>query len=326
MPTPVLRLALGLTLSSLAWPSLAHASTTVISSISAPAKASEADIKRAEALYKQGKAKFETAEYQEALALWKQAYEMLPDTPETRPIRHALVYNISEAEVQAYEVTKNIAHLRKAKILLQDYLTEHEALHGAGEAAVKERSGARARLKDVSDKLSLAEAAGETATPIDDTPPATEPAAQPVAAPPPAKELTPAQQEKQRIRAERRALAQAKRDRLNQIKTTPELRKQDQRYKRMIIGGSAALGGGTMFGVVTLVSVAALSLDPAPPAALPVAIVSGGLFAGGIVAGSLLLTKGLRGRKQLRQVPAPSALLVPIMLPEGGGLGIVGRF
>ncbi|MEE9384021.1 MAG: hypothetical protein V3V08_11475 [Nannocystaceae bacterium] len=108
-----------------------------------PARAPETrppdeSMREAETLYRHGKAKFETAEYQEALLYWKRAYGLLPDTEAASVIRHPLVYNISEAEVQAYEVTRNIAHLRKARILLEDYLATHAALHGEGEDATAE--------------------------------------------------------------------------------------------------------------------------------------------------------------------------------------------
>ena len=96
----------------------------------------------------------------------------------------------------------------------------------------------------------------------------------------------------------------------------------------MIIGGSAALGVGTVFRRCHAGSShrGRRPQGPRTPGIGAVAIISGGLFAGGIAAGTILLVKGLRGRKQLHRVPTTSALIVPMVTTQVAGLGVLGQF
>lgn len=50
----------------------------------------------------------------------------------------------------------------------------------------------------------------------------------------------------------------------------------------------------------------------------------GGVAAGAVIIGGTLLGVGLARKKQARV--AARALVLPISLPHGGGLGVVGRF
>ena len=165
-------IAASLVCATLELPATAHAGDPAAYSYwfaAAPEEGGGEDaLAEAQDLYQQGEIKFQTADYEEALALWKKAYAMLPDGEENRAIRHALVYNIAEAHSQAYEVTRNPTHLRKAKILLENYRAEHRALYGDEPEAVKERAEADERLAELDRKIAASEEAGEQASPINE--------------------------------------------------------------------------------------------------------------------------------------------------------------
>ncbi|WP_146155255.1 hypothetical protein, partial [Enhygromyxa salina] len=133
----------------------------------------------AKALNKEAEIKYQTAEYEAALALWKRAFAILPDTEDTRTIRNALVYNIAEAHSRAYEVSRNPTHLRKAKILLESYRENHTQLYGDEPAAVQERAQASDRIAQLEQMLADSEARGESATPLSDGAEPTQPAPSP---------------------------------------------------------------------------------------------------------------------------------------------------
>lgn len=298
-----------------------------------PASSEKADLKEAEKLYKQGKTKFETADYEEALALWKEAYALLPESTDTQVIRNALVYNISEAQVKAYEINRNVTHLRKAKLLLDDYLARHRQLYGDDEKAVKERSDARDRLREVEKMIAEAEARGEQATPIataggTETAPggegeAGESESEPEQAEEPPEPLSPEEQ--------------AQRDRIELLKTNPVLRAKYQKATGLMVGG-AVMGG---IGIV-LVAVGGLSAMAIPNcdvtgltpncdrnlliAALVTGIPGLGLTAGG----GAMLGIGLKRRSALKDPdkplpagaePAPSSGTSSGTGPETGSEG-----
>ena len=202
------------------------------------------EIVEARALYKDGEIKFQTADYEDALALWKKAYGMLPDGEDTRGMRHALVYNIAEAHSRAYEVSRNQTHLRKAKILLETYRSQHRELYGDETEAVAERTEVDDRIAELDKLIAESEAAGEVAAPISE-PEEGEP--DDAVAPPPEKPqpqpriLTPRQQWDKDIRVD------------------PKLGPQWAQSQKRLVGGSILTGIGSIF---LLIAVPAFVLAP----------------------------------------------------------------
>lgn len=264
-------------------------------------------------LYKQGEDKFQTADYEEALALWKKAFAMLPDGEDTRAIRHALVYNIAGAHSKAYEVSRNPTHLRKAKILLENYRAEHRALYGDDPEAVKDRAEADDRIAELEEKIAASEAAGEVGTPLNDggtsdggqpTDNGTQP---PPVQPPPPKPLTPKQQWEADLRA------------------NPDLNTKWVVSNKKMVTGAVLLG----------VSIVPLGISAATFATVPFwlesgfsgtgSIIVGSVFAAGaigmIVPGAISLSRGVKGRKEVLDAkPQPTGRLVPMLTPQGGGV------
>jgi hypothetical protein len=278
--------------------------------------AEDPKLTEAKALYKEGEIKFQTAEYDAALKLWKQAYAILPDGDDTRSIRNALIYNIAEAHSLAYEVSRNQTHLRTAKLLLERYRTEHRELYGDEPEAVKERAEADDRIAELDKKIAESVALGEQATPIDDGAPQPNDTTQPQPQPQPtAKPLSPAKQWEA------------------DIKNDPVLGPQWVKGGKQVGGGAVMVGIG---GVFTLVSAGFLvwginlrTTDD--PGLLELngtgALVTGAIFGviglGLLVPGAVLIAKGASSRKQvLNARPKPVARLAPWGDPRRGQAGV----
>lgn len=138
-------------------------SSTVGGAAAAPepaAPTAEADpLADAQRLYDRGRAKFETADYADAIELWTEAYALVPDTGESSQIKVLLLYNIATARERQYEVSRDPGQLRQAAILLQSFERSIPALYGEGDEAEAERTKVQERLAAVQARLHEHEAA-----------------------------------------------------------------------------------------------------------------------------------------------------------------------
>jgi hypothetical protein len=75
----------------------------------------------AEAMFRRGQAKYETADYNGAIELWTEAYALVESTPETASTKALLLYNLAQAHVKAYELDEDGIHLKQAQQLLQSF-------------------------------------------------------------------------------------------------------------------------------------------------------------------------------------------------------------
>lgn len=276
----------------------------------APEAAEDPALTEAKSLYKQGEVKFQTADYEDALALWKKAFAILPDGDEHRAIRHALVYNIAEAHSRAYEVSRNPTHLRKAKILLENYRADHRTLYGDEPDAVKERTEVDDRIAELDKKIAASEQAGETATPIDDGGTSTAPPAQPQPQPKPPKPLTPKQQWEADIKAD------------------PVLGPMWVTGGKRVAGGAVLTGIGGFF---ALLSIGAFLVAPTAELWPRGWYITGGVFGvfalGMIIPGGVLLGTGVAKRREVLQTrPRPVGRLAPMLSPTHYGVGFVAHF
>ena len=286
----------------------------------APAEGQEDPaLAQAKELYQQGENKFQTADYEDALALWKEAFAILPDGDEHRAIRHALVYNIAEAHRQAYEVSRNPTHLRKAKILLENYRTDHRALYGDEAAAVEERAEVDERIAQLDKLIAESEAAGEKPQPIVDpnqggggtgtgTDTGTDPTPEPKDPPEP---KTPKEQWEY------------------EVKSDPVLGPKWVQSNKRIVGGAILTGIGSVFAVISVLAfIGAPNADNFPGVYWAAGGVTGAIGLGLLIPGAVLLGKGAAQRRQvLKAKPRPTGSLVPYLAPGGGGgVGYVLRF
>ena len=335
-PLLSLTISASLVCTPLLLPQTAEASPLTINAPEAAPADEDPALTEAKSLYKQGEVEFQTGGFLKALGLWKQAFAMLPDGEDNRAIRHALVYNIAEAHSRAYEVSRNLTHLRTAKVMLETYRKEHLALYGDDKDAVKERSEVDDRIAEIDKKIEAGVAAGEQATPIEDEGgaagpgPETGPQPQPVDGPQPQPVPDPTLTPQQQWDAE--------------VKADPNLGPLWEKGNKQVVGGAILLGIGVPFlggGIATFVAAAraqaaANIVDPADP--LGVADVGAGILwasasvltivgLGLSIPGAVLLPSGLSKRKQVLSVkPKPTAQLVPHFSPRGGGLNLHVRF
>jgi hypothetical protein len=288
---------------------------TALAGPGADAPAEDPALTEAKRLYKEGEIKFQTADYEEALTLWKNAFAMLPDGDENRAIRHALVYNIAEAHSRAYEVSRNPTHLRKAKILLENYRADHRALYGDEPEAVKERSEVDDRIAELDKKIAASEAAGEAATPLtEDAGTGTNNGTTTQPQPPvkPTKPLTPRQQWDAEVKAD------------------PNLGPLWAQGQKRVVGGAVLTGIGGIFVLISIVSIVAVVSveDPLFPGAYWAAAgVTGAIGLGLVIPGGVLLGTGAAKRRQVLDVkPRPVARLAPMLTPTNYGVGFSMRF
>lgn len=276
----------------------------------------DANLAEAQELYAQGQTKYETGDYEEAVGLWKQAYAKLPNTQDTQRIRHALVYNIASAELKSYQVSQDVTRLRKARVLLTDYLAGHRKLYGDGEEAKADRSEVEARLAEIEKMLEEAEGDGAAPAPVPAEP---EPSG-------PIKAANPADE--------------AKLARMREVRNDPEQLAALQKHNKWILGGGITLGvGGIVLigGLARFIQAPTFEVvdefgivdeDETDAEQRLVRITGISLMAVGGIAmgvGGGIMGVGLKRKKELL-APRPTARLVPYGGPNGGGLRLVGKF
>ncbi len=293
----------------------AHAATTALSA--APAD----DMARAEKLYLDGKAKFEIAEYLEALRLWQEAYGLIPDSEDVRPIKNDLVYNMAKAQVKAYAVDHDVARLRKAKLLFEQYLGEHQSLHGDSEAAVKEREEVKAQLVEVE---GLLEEQG-SATPAEGPAPV-----DPDAAPPEDPAAEDDEDEDEDDDFDLDAVLDA----------NPDLKAEHKKGRDMIIAGSVVTGVGVLGLLAGAASIGAavtfneMGNTDGSKNATNLAIAAGAFGGVAFVSGAVVLGLGIprvikakkKAKQRAEEQRAAEVGFAPWMSPTGGGAVAVMRF
>lgn len=140
-------------------------------------------------LYDRGKAKFETADYADAIELWTEAYAIVPETSDGAQIKVLLIYNIATAREKQFDVSRDPAELRQAMILLESFERSIPTLYGEGPEAEAERTKVRAKLAELEERLREHEAAraaaGEDDEDDESTPPPPEETLPPDDAEPP---------------------------------------------------------------------------------------------------------------------------------------------
>lgn len=205
----------------------------------------DAGVTQARELHAQGRARYETLDYEGAIELWTRAYANIPAKEAYREIRNELVYNIATAREKAYDVDGDIKHLKRAKGLLEKYLAEFKTINEPTDANRHEAARVQKRLTALDEKIAEVEG-GEASAP----------------APTPATpELTPQQ------RAERL------------LATDPVLRKKHRSGRGMIIAGSITLG----VGLVVLSSLSSSGVRGDVGTGAGAGVLGGGLVITGLV-------------------------------------------
>ena len=122
----------------------------------------EAALEEARALFERGRAKYDTFDYDGAIDLWQQAYAKVPDSQ--AGVRNAMVYNIALAQEKAYDVNKDVAHLRQAVLLLESWVASYKAMFKKTPETEAEVGKAQARIQELKDRIAAIENGTETTT------------------------------------------------------------------------------------------------------------------------------------------------------------------
>ncbi|MCA9655119.1 MAG: hypothetical protein H6712_32795 [Myxococcales bacterium] len=146
-------LALGLSLALAAPAGVVMAPVTAHAAAMAPAE--DAALAESRALYDEGKARFDTFDYEGAVDLWTKAYAKLPE--DNAGVRNAMVYNIATAQEKAYDVDKDLQHLRQAVLLLQSYIKNYKAIYKRTPETEAEVQKAENRIAALQERIARAE-------------------------------------------------------------------------------------------------------------------------------------------------------------------------
>lgn len=155
---PCLRRPLALVLCSTLVPAVGVGLRPRVAAAAGPAATATAEdpaLVEARALYDEGKARFDTFDYEGAVDSWTKAYGKLPES-ETG-VRNAMVYNIATAQEKAYDVDKDVQHLRQAVLLLQTYVANYKALYKKTPETAAEVQKAENRIALLQERIGRAE-------------------------------------------------------------------------------------------------------------------------------------------------------------------------
>ncbi len=115
--------------------------------------APEDDLARAQELFAEGSALYETADYAGAIDAWTQAYALVPAVPGNADIRTKLIYDIAAAQEKAFEIDRRRDHLEQARVLFATYLENIDSLGLAMVDLERERGAAQSRLDQLVARL-----------------------------------------------------------------------------------------------------------------------------------------------------------------------------
>lgn len=296
-----LALALGIPLRA----TTAAAATVEPPPSSAPeATVSSESLDHAKLLYDEGRARFDTFDYEGAVELWTQAYGQLPTDADE--IRNKMVYNIATAQQLAYDVDRDPTHLRQAKLLLEHYIKSYQALHVRTPETKAEVDKARDRIASLQQRIERAES-GE---------PEPEPGEERASAPSTDVHYGAGQIDGIVWTPVASGPTDAK-----QLHRNRRLATEDKKTDNMLIGSYVALSVG---GLLTAAGTgAALGTRDAGAGAQGGSYGTLALGLAGLTTGVALLVVGLERRKKARQ---GTLVALPVVSPRSAGVAVRVRF
>ncbi|KIG13076.1 hypothetical protein DB30_00541 [Enhygromyxa salina] len=135
-----------------------------------PAAADEApvdpNLETAETIFRQGQAKYETADYAGAIELWTAAYALVGSSTENASIKALLIYNLAQAHLKAFDLDKDKIHLKQALQLLQSFRSNLSLLHEDQEQLATETTKVEARIAEIEGMLADLERPASEPTPV----------------------------------------------------------------------------------------------------------------------------------------------------------------
>jgi hypothetical protein len=120
----------------------------------APELTTEEAFARARELFVDGRKAYELAEYDQAIGLFKEAYELIREhpSPDTAEILTNVIFNLAVVYEKSYELTPETERLRKARIMYSQY-DEQMAQLVDGWSSSNEAGEVRARIRAIEARL-----------------------------------------------------------------------------------------------------------------------------------------------------------------------------
>ncbi len=122
----------------------------------------DAALAEAREMFERGRSKYDTFDYEGAIDVWQQAYAKVPESQ--AGVRNAMVYNIALAQEKAFEVDKDVAHLRQAVLLLDSWVDSYKAMFKKTPETEAEVAKAQARITELKARIEKIEAGEDTTT------------------------------------------------------------------------------------------------------------------------------------------------------------------
>ena len=141
--------------------------TAVMAAPGAAATDEDAQLAEAREMFERGRAKYDTFDYEGAIDVWQQAMAKVP--PSQAGVRNAMVYNIALAQEKAFDVDKDVAHLRQAVLLLEQWVGSYKAMFKKTPETETEVGKAHKRIEDLNARIKRIEAGEDTTTEAADT-------------------------------------------------------------------------------------------------------------------------------------------------------------
>lgn len=113
-------------------------------------------------MFEHGRAKYDTFDYEGAIDVWQQAMAKVPQSQ--AGVRNAMVYNIALAQEKAFDVDKDVAHLRQAVLLLEQWVGSYKAMFKKTPETDAEVGKAQQRIEGLNARIKRIEAGEETTT------------------------------------------------------------------------------------------------------------------------------------------------------------------
>jgi len=252
----------------------------------------EAALAEAREMFERGRSKYDTFDYEGAIDLWQQAYAKVPESQ--AGVRNAMVYNIALAQEKAFEVDKDVAHLRQAVLLLESWVASYKAMFKKTPETEAEVAKAHDRIKELKERIKRIEAGEE---------PSAEPAAEGPAAAGSSIEFDTGYTPPPEVMREQKKA------------------KASNRSEGMIAAGwtLAGIGGLVFLGGIGGIAGTTSTGSRGVGASIGVTVVGAGL----LTAGGILLGKGYKEKKAIKEGQYSVA---PYFNRDGGGAAFRMRF
>ncbi len=141
---------------------LSFAPATASAATVAPATDEDAQLAEAREMFERGRSKYDTFDYEGAIDVWQQAYAKVPESQ--AGVRNAMVYNIALAQEKAFDVDKDVAHLRQAVLLLEQWVGSYKAMFKKTPETEAEVGKAQTRIAELTARIKRIESGEETTT------------------------------------------------------------------------------------------------------------------------------------------------------------------